>query len=80
MLLSLAPADHAHVDATSQLIITGQFDLAGLDSKAELYVDLFGSLPTERVLEIKAISSSINQTKSLSFTPERREQRLFIPG
>ena len=80
MLLSLAPADHAHADSTSQLIITGQFDLAGLDSKANLHVDLFGSLPAERVLDIKAVSSSTIQTQSLSFTPEQREQRLFVPG
>ena len=77
MLLSLALAGHAHTDSSSQLIITGQFNLAGLGDKAKLYVDLFGSSQAENMLEIKTIQSSNKQTQLLLFTPQQREHTLF---
>ena len=80
MLLSLALADHTHAESISQLIITGQFNLTGLDNRAMLYVDLFGPLQAESVLEIKTTQSLNKQTQSLSFTPQRREHRLFPSG
>lgn len=78
MLLTLAPEDHVHEGTTSQLIITGRFDLTEIGQDAKLYVNLFGESTVEQVLEIKAISSTTKQTQELSFSPKQQVHAISL--
>ena len=77
LLISPVTAHDSPTDSASQLIVMGRFEPPELGSPLKYQVGLFGTQPSERVLEITATNKMKNLQQAIRLTPDINVMHLF---
>jgi hypothetical protein len=78
LLLSPVTEHDSPTDSASQLIVMGRFEPPEPGSPVKYQVSLFGTQPSERVLEIIATNKTNDQQQAIRLTPDINVMHLFV--
>jgi hypothetical protein len=77
MILSPVTSHQSPKAPVSQLVVMGRYNLTDLLSQLEYTINLFGSTPSEQLLNIVATRKSDHQKKIIKLTPKNSSVSIF---
>ena len=77
MILSPVTSHQSPKTPVSQLVVMGRYNLTDLLSPLEYTINLFGTTPSEQLLEIVATRKSDHQKKTITLTPTNSNTSIF---
>ena len=77
MMLAPVTSHHSPQAPASQLIVMGRYTIVSPNNELQYEVDLFGTMPSEKIIEVTVTNKQYNNKQVIKLSPKKTTASLF---